>query len=63
MPALRLRLTLLYAAMLAVATGVLLALSWWLLGRHLGRTLPADVADAVMGEVAWQYVLARAVSS
>ena len=58
MHALRLRLTLLYTAMLALATIVLLALSWWLLGRHLGRTLPADVAGAVMGQVAWQYVVA-----
>ncbi len=58
MQRLRLRLTLLYAAMLAAATGVLLALSWWLLGRHLGRTLPAGYADAVMGQVAWQYVVA-----
>jgi signal transduction histidine kinase len=58
MHALRLRLTLLYTAMLAASTGILLALSWWLLGRHLARTLPAGYADAVMSQVAWQYVLA-----
>ncbi len=58
--ALRLRLTLVYAGVLAVATGTLLALSWWVLDRHLERTLPADYADAVMGQVAWQYVLATA---
>ncbi|MEA2270020.1 MAG: hypothetical protein QOC64_2630 [Solirubrobacteraceae bacterium] len=58
MDALRLRLTLLYAGVLAAATAVLLALSWWLLHRHLGRTLPAAYADAVASQVAWQYVLA-----
>lgn len=58
MQALRLRLTLLYAGVLAAATGTLLALSWWLLNRHLDRTLPAAYADAVMGQVAWQYALA-----
>jgi signal transduction histidine kinase len=60
MHALRLRLTLLYAGVLAGATGVLLALSWWLLHRHLERTLPAGVTDGVMAQVAWIYVLATA---
>ena len=60
MHALRLRLTLLYAGVLAGATGVLLALSWWLLDRHLERTLPAGVTDGVMAQVAWIYVLATA---
>lgn len=60
MQSLRLRLTLLHAGVLAVATAVLLTLSWWLLDRHLERTLPAGYADAVMGQVAWQYVLAAA---
>ena len=55
---LRLRLTLLYAGVLAAATAVLLALSWWLLHGHLERTLPAGYADAVASQVAWQYVLA-----
>jgi signal transduction histidine kinase len=60
MHALRLRLTLLYAGVLAAATGILLALSWWLLHGHLERTLPAGYADGVMGQVAWQYALATA---
>jgi signal transduction histidine kinase len=60
MGALRLRLTLLYAGVLAAATAVLLGLSWWVLHRHLGRTLPAAYADAVAGQVAWQYALAAA---
>ena len=60
MHALRLRLTLLYAGVLAGATGMLLALSWWLLDRHLERTLPAGLADGVMAQVAWIYILATA---
>ena len=60
MHALRVRLTLLYAGVLAGATGVLLALSWWLLDRHLERTLPAGLTDGVMAQVAWIYVLATA---
>jgi signal transduction histidine kinase len=60
MHALRLRLTLLYAGVLAGATGILLALSWWLLDRHLERTLPAGLTDGVMAQVAWIYVLATA---
>lgn len=58
--ALRLRLTLMYAGVLAAATGILLALSWWVLDRHVERTLPAGYADGVMSQVAWQYVLAAA---
>jgi len=58
MSALRLRLTVLYAGVLAAGTAVLLALSWWLLDRRLGLTLPAAYADAVSGQVAWQYALA-----
>ena len=58
MSALRLRLTVLYAGVLAAGTTVLLALSWWLLDRHLGLTLPADYADAVSSQVAGQYAVA-----
>ncbi|HZO35789.1 MAG TPA: HAMP domain-containing sensor histidine kinase [Solirubrobacteraceae bacterium] len=58
MQALRLRLTLLYAGVLALATGILLALSWWVLDRHLTATLPAGYADAVAGQVAWQFLVA-----
>jgi len=54
----RLRLTLLYAALLVTCTAVLLGMSWWLLGGHLDRTLPPAYADAVMGRLAGQYVLA-----
>ena len=57
-PSLRLRLTLTYVALLAGGTALLLAMSWWLLGRHLARTLPPAYADAVLERLAWQYVLA-----
>jgi signal transduction histidine kinase len=55
---LRLRLSLLSGGLLAIGGGVLLALSWWLLARHLGRTLPEPVAAAVTGQLAGQYALA-----
>lgn len=58
--ALRMRLTLVHAGVLAAATGILLALSWGVFDRHLERTLPAGYADGVMSQVAWQYVLAAA---
>ena len=58
MRTLRLRLTVLYAGVLAASIGVLLALSWWVLQRHLDRTLPSAYVDAVMGQVTWQYLLA-----
>ena len=44
--------------MLALAGGILLALSWWLIDRHLETTLPASSADAVARQVAWQYLVA-----
>src|SRR4051794_24829967 len=52
----RLQLTLLYGAILVGCTAVLLAVSWWLIGRHLHRTLPETAADAVAGRLAAQYV-------
>jgi signal transduction histidine kinase len=56
----RARLTLLYGAILVGVTGLVLALSWWLLGNHLERTVPEVYADAVLGRLALQYVLALA---
>jgi signal transduction histidine kinase len=55
----RLRLTLTYVALLVGFTAALLAMSWWLLGRHLERTLPV-YADGVLAQLASQYVLAVA---
>ncbi len=57
-PSVRARLALLYVALVAASTGVLLALSWWLIARHLDRTLPDALAANVRGEVAYQYLLA-----
>ncbi len=54
----RLRLTLLTAALLAGGTALLLGASWWLVGRHLERTLPADVAAEVVARLGTQYALA-----
>ncbi|HEV2815581.1 MAG TPA: HAMP domain-containing sensor histidine kinase [Solirubrobacteraceae bacterium] len=56
----RARLTALYAALLAASTAVLLALSWWLMDRHLHRTLPDRLADESAETLALQYVLAFA---
>ena len=55
---LRTRLALLQAAVLVACTALLLGVSWWLLDRHLDRTLPDVYADAVMGRVAVQYAVA-----
>ena len=59
----RLRLALTYVALLVVATSALLAVSWWLLDRHLSRTLPSLYAEQVLGTVAAQYALAVAGSA
>ncbi len=56
----RLRLTLLYAAVLVASVTVLLGTSWWLIGNHLDRTLPPGVAEPVLDTLASQYVLAVA---
>ena len=54
----RARLTLLHAGLLVACTALLLGVSWWLLGRHVDRTLPAAYADAVIARVGLQYALA-----
>jgi signal transduction histidine kinase len=56
----RARLTGLYAGLVALSTGVLLLLSYWLLGRHFDRTLPDNLASDALDEVAFQYVVAFA---
>jgi signal transduction histidine kinase len=57
---LRLRLTALYGGMLLVAMALVLGASYWLVGRHLDRTLPAaDAADALR-QLGVQYGLALA---
>jgi signal transduction histidine kinase len=56
----RARLTALYAALVALSTGALLLVSYWLLGRHFDRTLPESLAQDALDEVAVQYVVAFA---
>jgi signal transduction histidine kinase len=56
----RARLTLTYVALFVGGTSVLLAMSWWLLGRHLHGTVPAAYADEVLARLGTQYVLAIA---
>jgi len=57
-PTVRARLAAAYVALVGVSTGVLLAVSYWLLSRHFDRTLPEAFASDVRGEVALQYLLA-----
>jgi signal transduction histidine kinase len=59
-PTIRARLTLLYALLVGVSTGVLLGVSYWLLSRHFDRTLPEALANDALEEVAVQYVVAFA---
>jgi signal transduction histidine kinase len=57
-PTVRARLAAAYVALVGLSTGVLLAVSYWLLSRHFDRTLPEAFASDVRGEVAVQYLLA-----
>jgi signal transduction histidine kinase len=57
---LRLRLTALYVALFGAAAGLLLGVSWWLMRRHLERTLPDEQAAAAASDLAFQFALAFA---
>jgi signal transduction histidine kinase len=59
-PTIRARLTALYATLVALSTGALLLVSYWLLGRHFDRTLPEALAQDALDEVAVQYAIAFA---
>ena len=54
----RARLTLAYALLFATSTGLVLGMSWWLLDRHLSRTLPEATAADAMAEVGTWYAVA-----
>ena len=56
----RARLTALYAGLVALSTGALLLVSYWLLERHFDRTLPEALARDAVDEVALQYLVAFA---
>ena len=57
------RLTALYGGLLVVTAALLLAASYWLVARHLDRTLPAVEAEAAQSELALQYLIALAGSA
>jgi signal transduction histidine kinase len=59
-PTVRTRLTAIYIALAGLSTGVLLLVSYWLLGRHFDRTLSAPQASDALDEVAFQYLIAFA---
>jgi signal transduction histidine kinase len=59
----RLRLTLMYVGLLVGGSAAVLSLSWWLVDRHLTRTLPGTDLDGVLGGLATDYVLAVAGSA
>jgi signal transduction histidine kinase len=59
-PTVRTRLTAIYIALAGLSTGVLLLVSYWLLGRHFDRTLSAPQASDALDEVAFQYFIAFA---
>ena len=55
---LRLRLTAFYGGLLLAAMAMVLGASYWLVGRHLDRTLPAADASAALHQLGLQYALA-----
>jgi signal transduction histidine kinase len=57
---LRVRLTLLYISLFGGSAALLLGLSWWLMRRHLYRTLPDFQAAATASTLADQFALAFA---
>ncbi len=56
----RARLTGLYALLGGLSTGLILLVSYWLLGRHFDRTLPDALASDSLSEVRVQYLVAFA---
>jgi signal transduction histidine kinase len=57
---LRVRLTAIYGGLFVVFVAVLLSVSYWLMARHLGRTLDAAEAATALGQLRMQYLLALA---
>jgi signal transduction histidine kinase len=56
----RLRLTLLYTLLFGASAAVLLAVSAWLVHRHVERTLPPALAQEALARLDFQYALALA---
>jgi signal transduction histidine kinase len=59
-PHLRVRLTAMYGGVFVVFVALLLSISYWLMARHLDRTLGADEAATALGQLRMQYLLALA---
>jgi hypothetical protein len=59
-PTLRVRLTALYGGIFVVFVAILMATSYWLMARHLERTLVPDDAAAALAQLRTQYLLALA---
>lgn len=56
-PTVRVRLTALYALLFGACVAILMAASYWLVERHLDRTLPVGVAGDALSDLRLQYVL------
>jgi signal transduction histidine kinase len=56
-PTIRVRLTAYYSTLFAGCALLLMAAAYWLMSRHLTRTLPEDQADRVLAELASQFAL------
>jgi signal transduction histidine kinase len=59
-PSLRVRLTALYGGVFAVFVAVLMGASYWLMRRHLDRTLEPQDAEDALSQLATQYLVAFA---
>jgi signal transduction histidine kinase len=59
-PGLRIRLTALYGGLFAIFVAILMGASYWLMGRHLYRTLPDAEAAAALAQLGTQYLIALA---
>ena len=59
-PNLRIRLTAIYGGIFVVFVAILLGVSYWLMARHLDRTLDPFEAAAALGQLGMQYLLALA---
>jgi signal transduction histidine kinase len=59
-PNLRIRLTAIYGGIFVVFVAILLSISYWLMARHLDRTLDAGEAATALDQLRIQYLLALA---
>jgi signal transduction histidine kinase len=62
-PTLRARLTAIYGGIFVVFVAVLLSISYWLMARHLDRTLDAAEAATALEQLRLQYFMALAGAS